>query len=76
MPVIWPVDRMKYALLKANLGGGQGLLVYPILLSFLPLSGRGPDMTEILLTGTLSINSINLTRNNYGWIFNQSINIS
>ena len=32
--------------------------VYPILLFSLPLSGRSPDMTEILLTGTLSLNSI------------------
>ena len=27
---------------------------------FLLLSGRSPDMTEILLTGTLSLNLINL----------------
>ena len=27
--------------------------------SFLSLSGRSPDMTEIFLTGTLSLNSIN-----------------
>ena len=39
---------------------GRGLLVYPILLFSLhvPLS-RSPDMTEILLTGTLNLNSIN-----------------
>ena len=36
--------------------------IYPILLFSLPLSGRSPDMTEILLTGTLSLNSINQIR--------------
>ena len=36
----------------------QGLLVYPIFLFALPLSGRSPDMTEILLTGTLSLSLI------------------
>ena len=51
---IWLVGRMKFASFKANLGWGWGLLVYPILLFSLPLSGRSPDMTEILLTGTLS----------------------
>ena len=57
---IWPVGRMKFASLEANLGGGWGLRVfYPILLFSLPLSGKIPDMTEILLTGTLSLNSIN-----------------
>ena len=34
----------------------SGLLVYPILLFSLPLFGRSPDMTEILLTETLSLN--------------------
>ena len=51
---IWLVDRMKFASLEANLGGGWGLLVYPILLFYLPLH-RCPAMTEILLTGTLSL---------------------
>ena len=49
---IWPVGRMKFATLEANLSGGRGLLVHPILLFFLPLYGRSHDMTEILLTGT------------------------
>ena len=35
----------------ANLGGGRGLLVYSILI----FSGRMHNMTEILLTGTLSL---------------------
>ena len=57
----WPcqilfVDRMKNASFETNLGGDSVLLVYPIPLSSLPLSGRSPDMTEILLTGTLSLN--------------------
>ena len=52
---------MKFASLEANLGGGgQGLLVYPIILFYRPLAGRSPDMTEILLIGTLSLNLINL----------------
>ena len=38
---------------------GWGLLVYPILLFSLPLAERSPSMTEILLTGTLHINSSN-----------------
>ena len=36
----------------ANLGGGQGLLVYAILILSLLPSGRSPNMTEIMLTGT------------------------
>ena len=49
------VGSMKFASFETNLGGGWGLLVYPILLFSLPLSGRSPDMTEILLTGTQRI---------------------
>ena len=37
---------------------GLGLLVQPIPLFSLPLSGRSPDIIEILLTGTLSLNSM------------------
>ena len=40
-------------------------LVYPILPFSLRLCGRSPDMTDILLTGTLSLNSINLYYNIY-----------
>ena len=40
---------------------GVGFLVYPILLFSLPLSGRSDVMTKILLTGTLSLNSIDQT---------------
>ena len=43
---------MKFASLEANLGGGEGLLVYPILLFSLHLSERSLDMNDILLTGT------------------------
>ena len=48
----WPVVRMKFA----PLGGkfGWDLLIYPILFSL-----RSSDMTEILLTVTLSRNPIN-----------------
>ena len=35
-----------------------GLLIYTILLFSLHFSERSPDMTEIFLTGTLSLNSI------------------
>ena len=55
---IWLVGRMKFASLEAHLDGGQGLLVDPILFSP-SLSGRSPDMTEILLTRILSFNSVN-----------------
>ena len=56
--LIYFVGRMKFASLEANWGG---LLVYPILFFSLPLSGRSPDMTEILWTGTFKyFNSINL----------------
>ena len=48
-----------YMMRGGKFGGGWGLLVYPILLFYLPLSGSSPDMTVILLTGTLSLNSIN-----------------
>ena len=47
---IWLADGMKFAIL----GGVWGLLVYPFLLLPLP-----PDMTEILLNWTFSLNSIN-----------------
>ena len=57
---IWPVGRMKFASLEANLDGIWGLLD-PILLFPLPLSGRSLDMTEILLTWALSLNLINST---------------
>ena len=57
---VWLVGRMKFALLEANLCKGPGLLVYPILLFSLPLSGGTVDMTEILLTGILSLNSVKL----------------
>ena len=50
---------MKFVTLEANLNGSRGLLVYPILLFSLPHSGRSPesDITELLLTGTLNLNS-------------------
>ena len=49
----------KFVTLEANLNGSRGLLVYPIPLFSLPFSGRSPesDITEILLTGTLNLNS-------------------
>ena len=55
---IWLVDRMKFASLEANLGGDQGLLIYPILLFSLPLSRWSNNMTETLLTGTLRLDLI------------------
>ena len=55
----WLIDRMKCASLEAIFYVGWALLVYPILVFSLPLSGRSLDMTEILLTGTLSLSSIN-----------------
>ena len=47
---IWHVDKMKFASLEVVGGGGRFSLSH----SFfpLPLSGRSPDMTEILLPGT------------------------
>ena len=56
--LIWLFDGMKFALHEANSGGSWGLLVYLILLFSLLLSGRSPGMTEILLPGPLSLNSI------------------
>ena len=53
-PVIF--GRMKFASLEAYLGGGFGHVILSH--SFHTLSGRSPDMPEILLTGTLSLNSI------------------
>ena len=55
---IWLAGRMTFASLEANFVGGLGLLFKPILDFSLPLSGRSPYMTEILLTGTLSLSSI------------------
>ena len=57
----WPchirlVDGVKFASHEANVGRGPFILSH--FLFSLPLSGRSPDMTELLLTGTLSINSI------------------
>ena len=49
------VGKIKFASLMANSGGT--LYSIPFLFFALPLSGRSPpDMTEILLTGTLSLN--------------------
>ena len=59
---IWLVVRIKFASLAANLSLGQGLLVYPILLFFLPPSRRSPDMTEIFLSGMLNHNSTNQSK--------------
>ena len=59
---IWLVFRIELAPLEANLSMGQGLLVYPILLFFLPPSRRSPDMTGVLLTGMLNINSTNQSK--------------
>ena len=42
------------------MGRNWVLLVYPFLLFSLTFSGRSRDMTEILLTGTLNLNSINI----------------
>ena len=58
---IWPVSvsRMEFASLEANFGGGWGLFVYHILLFSRPLTGRSRDISEILLTGTLDLNSFN-----------------
>ena len=49
---IWLVvaDRMKFASLEANLGGWVG--PFSRILFSLPLSGRNPNITEIVLTGT------------------------
>ena len=49
--------RINFASLGANLRLGQGLIVYPILLFFLPFSRRSPDMTGIVLTGMLNLHS-------------------
>ena len=58
----WPyhfrlVGKITFASLEANLDWGL-LVFYSILLVSLALSGRRPDMTSILLTGTLCLNSI------------------
>ena len=58
---------MQFALLEAILGRDWGLIVYPILLSSLPLSGSSPGMTVILMAGALSLNSTTQS-------INQSIN--
>ena len=58
---LWLVGWVKFATLKANFGGGRILLVYPILLFSLTLSVRSLEMTEILLTGTYSLNAIKKT---------------
>ena len=54
---ILPFGWMKFVSLEANFGLGCDPLVYPILHPLL-LSERPPDMTEILLTETKSLNSI------------------
>ena len=59
---IWLVVRINFASRAANLSLGQGLLVYPILRFFLSPSRRSPDMTGILLTGTLNLNSTNQSK--------------
>ena len=59
---IWIVVRIKFALLSANLSLRQGLLVYPILLFFLPSSRRSPEMTGILVTWMLNLYSSNQSK--------------
>ena len=44
-----------FASLEVNLGGGWGQTFSLPFLFSQPLSGRSPDMTEILLTGTLPL---------------------
>ena len=56
---IWIVVRIKFALLAANLSLRQDLLVYPILLFFLPSSRRSPVMNGILVTWMLNLYSSN-----------------
>ena len=55
---IWLGGRINVASPEANLGGGQGIIAYPVFLFSHPLSGRSPDISEILLTRTLCLNSI------------------
>ena len=62
---IWLVGRMKFASLEAKMDGGQTLLVYPILLFHSASLLKSLNMTEILLTGTYSLNSI---ENNFGLV--------
>ena len=54
---IWLLDMMDFSSREANLGGGLGISVGPILL--FSLSKRSPDRIEILLTGTLSKPQLN-----------------
>ena len=54
---IWPVGRMKFTSLQANLGEIRAF--QSVHFFFLVLSLEGVDMTEILVTGTLSLISIN-----------------
>ena len=58
---IWLVVRITFASLAANLSLGQVLLIYPLLF-FLPPSRGSPDMTGILLTGMLNLNSTSLSK--------------
>ena len=59
---IWLVVRINFASLAQNFSLAQDLLVYPILLFFLPPSRRSPGMTGILLTGMLNLNSANQSK--------------
>ena len=59
---IWLAVRIIFASLVTNLSLGQGLLVYSILFFFLPPTRRNPDMTGILLTGMLNLNSTNQSK--------------
>ena len=70
LPEIWPchiwlVGRMKFASLEAKMDGGRTLLVYPNLLFHSASLLKSLNMTEILLTGTYSLNSI---ENNFGLV--------
>ena len=59
---IWLVVRIIFASLAANLSLGQGLLVCSILLFFHPPSRRSPDVTGMLLTVMLNLNSANQSK--------------
>ena len=79
-PEIWPshINRMKFVSLVANLDGAFFYLSHYFLSPSVweksnltkPLSWRSPDMTEILLTGTLS------NQNHISRAFNKGLHIS
>ena len=66
---IWLIGRMKYTSFEANVGGVGAFESIPCFSFSLCGGGGGPNMTEILLNGTLYLNSKTINGREKTWGF-------